>query len=411
MSVETKDGTVSFGFLWAPRPEILKAELKRRERAGVRAPAAIRHGRSLDRPIRWFLCTGRSRGDPARAVQGRVRGHRRAVAADARASIIDPVQAAAILLPILIVQDVVGVWAFRRSVDWLRARLDAAGRELGYRARLCVRGRVSAERGAGAGRSDLDRVRRLSSVGRARRRACRASAVARLGGHAVRRRFGLYQPDRACRPTAVPALGAARRLPRDVLVGTTAIFFAAVNWIKVPAYFALGQFSRANLLTTASAAAGGDRLDLAGVWLVRRVSAGAFLHRDLCADDSGRRETGLGRGGVVPSRQSNRLRDRAFVGDAADRLAEQRRDRQVADAFRSPVTASVAPIESVMTSSVERRALDARDRAARQHAVGDIGDDALGARLLQRRGGVAQRARRIDDVVDQDAEAALRRRR
>src|ERR1051325_328962 len=35
-AVETKAGTVSFGFLWAPRPEALKAELKRRERAGVR---------------------------------------------------------------------------------------------------------------------------------------------------------------------------------------------------------------------------------------------------------------------------------------------------------------------------------------------------------------------------------------
>ena len=37
-AVETKRGTVSFGFLWAPRPEDLKAELKRRARAGVRAP-------------------------------------------------------------------------------------------------------------------------------------------------------------------------------------------------------------------------------------------------------------------------------------------------------------------------------------------------------------------------------------
>lgn len=37
-AVETKAGTVSFGFLWAPRPEALKAELKRRDRAGVRAP-------------------------------------------------------------------------------------------------------------------------------------------------------------------------------------------------------------------------------------------------------------------------------------------------------------------------------------------------------------------------------------
>ncbi|MDB5738233.1 MAG: beta-carotene hydroxylase [Sphingomonas bacterium] len=39
--VETKAGTVSFGFLVAPRPEVLKAELKRRERAGVRAPGRM----------------------------------------------------------------------------------------------------------------------------------------------------------------------------------------------------------------------------------------------------------------------------------------------------------------------------------------------------------------------------------
>ena len=35
--VETKAGTVSFGFLVAPRPEALKAELKRRDRKGIRA--------------------------------------------------------------------------------------------------------------------------------------------------------------------------------------------------------------------------------------------------------------------------------------------------------------------------------------------------------------------------------------
>lgn len=35
--VETKRGTVSFGFLLAARPEALKAELKRRNRSGVRA--------------------------------------------------------------------------------------------------------------------------------------------------------------------------------------------------------------------------------------------------------------------------------------------------------------------------------------------------------------------------------------
>lgn len=39
-AVETKEGTVSFGFIVAPSPASLKAELARRGRAGVRAPAA-----------------------------------------------------------------------------------------------------------------------------------------------------------------------------------------------------------------------------------------------------------------------------------------------------------------------------------------------------------------------------------
>ncbi len=38
--VETKNGTVSFGFLIAPDPSALKAELKRRNRQGIRPPAS-----------------------------------------------------------------------------------------------------------------------------------------------------------------------------------------------------------------------------------------------------------------------------------------------------------------------------------------------------------------------------------
>ena len=38
-AVETKAGTVSFGFLVAPKPEDLKAELNRRGNVGLRAPA------------------------------------------------------------------------------------------------------------------------------------------------------------------------------------------------------------------------------------------------------------------------------------------------------------------------------------------------------------------------------------
>jgi beta-carotene 3-hydroxylase len=36
--VETKHGTVSFGFIWAPKPEVLKAQLNAGGNAGVREP-------------------------------------------------------------------------------------------------------------------------------------------------------------------------------------------------------------------------------------------------------------------------------------------------------------------------------------------------------------------------------------
>lgn len=39
-ATETREGSVSFGFIWAPRPETLKSELARRGNAGLRAPSA-----------------------------------------------------------------------------------------------------------------------------------------------------------------------------------------------------------------------------------------------------------------------------------------------------------------------------------------------------------------------------------
>src|ERR1700712_517741 len=67
-----------------------------------------------------------------------------------------------------------------------------------------------------------------------------------------------------------------RRLPRDTLVGTTAIAFATMNWMKVPAYAALGQFTRANLIATAALMPFALAATLAGVALVRRIDAARF---------------------------------------------------------------------------------------------------------------------------------------
>jgi uncharacterized membrane protein YfcA len=59
-------------------------------------------------------------------------------------------------------------------------------------------------------------------------------------------------------------------------VGTSAIFFAATNWIKVLPFFMLGQFSRDNLLVSASLLPIAIASTWIGVLLVRRLDAARF---------------------------------------------------------------------------------------------------------------------------------------
>lgn len=188
---------------------------------------------------------------------------------------ISPVRAAAILLPILIVQDVVGVWAFRRTWDGYVLGWTLPGAAIGIWLGYLFAARVSpdavlgmvgaisilfglyrlwvARRGAPAVSRSPGWVGTLAGV---------ASGFTSQVAHAGQPPFQLW---------VLP-----RDLQRDVLVGTTAIFFAVVNWIKVPAYLALGQFTRANLLTAAVLLPVAIGSTLAGVWLVRRVPASRF---------------------------------------------------------------------------------------------------------------------------------------
>jgi uncharacterized membrane protein YfcA len=188
----------------------------------------------------------------------------------------DPVRAAAILLPILIAQDVIGVAAFRKSWDGkvLAAMLPGAvvGIGLGYLLAAEISGEaVMAAMGAisilfGAYRLWTERGGRI---------AASSSSPAWVGSL-----FGIVagftsQIAHAGGPPfqmwVMP-----RKLARDVFVGTTAIFFAVVNWIKVPAYLALGQFTTDNAIATLALLPFALLASLAGVWLVRRVSGERF---------------------------------------------------------------------------------------------------------------------------------------
>jgi uncharacterized membrane protein YfcA len=67
-----------------------------------------------------------------------------------------------------------------------------------------------------------------------------------------------------------------RKFPHTVFIGTSSIFFAVVNWIKVPAYLALGQFTAANMHLTMIFMPVAIASTFAGVWLVKRIKPERF---------------------------------------------------------------------------------------------------------------------------------------
>jgi uncharacterized protein len=199
-----------------------------------------------------------------------------AVALPVLALVISPVQAAAIMLPILIVQDVVGVWAFRRTWDRsiLILMLPSAMVGIGLGYLLAARVSVDVVLGVLGAISVVFAAYRLWTFKHAPPEVPRKAPLwlgALLGvasgftsqvAHAGQPPFQLW---------VLP-----KRLPREILVGTTAIFFATLNWVKVPAYMALGEFTMQNMLTALVLMPVAIASTLAGVWLVRRVQPEKF---------------------------------------------------------------------------------------------------------------------------------------
>jgi len=189
---------------------------------------------------------------------------------------MEPVQAAAILLPILIAQDFVGVAAFRKTWDGTILIIMLPGAIVGVILGWWFAASVSSNviLAAVGAISLLFGCYRLW-VERGGRIAAPAASPAWVGTlFGVATGFTSQIAHAGGPPYQMWVM--PRRLPRDILVGTTAIFFAVLNWIKVPAYVALGQFTWPNakitLILLPFALAG----SLAGVFLVRKVAMDRF---------------------------------------------------------------------------------------------------------------------------------------
>jgi hypothetical protein len=189
--------------------------------------------------------------------------------------VASPVRAAAIVLPILLVQDWLSVWAFRRDfssrnliilipssmlgvgVGWLlaaRVSDDAVRLAIGVISIVFVLYMLIRDR---LGRAPVEKPGVPSGV-----LWGSLSGFTSFISHSGAPPFQVYVMPQYLKP--------------PVFAGTATMFFAAVNLLKVPPYFLLGQFSRDNLLVSAGLIPVAILSTFAGVWVTRRVSTDRF---------------------------------------------------------------------------------------------------------------------------------------
>lgn len=245
-----------------------------RDRPGREIPSASFQPQTLMLTDPWFyaaavpavLLTGLSKGGFLGGIGG--------MAVPIMSLVISPVQAAAIMLPILIAMDWTGVWAYRR--DWSAANLKillpaaAVGVIIGWSlAKVIndahVRVLVGSIGFLFAANWWLGLRPRKAAPGP---HAVKGGVLGAVSG------FTSFVSHTGGPPFAVYML--PQRLPNATYVGTSVMFFTAVNLIKVPPYLLLGQFDAANLKTAAALSIPGMAAMAAGIWLTRRIPQEPF---------------------------------------------------------------------------------------------------------------------------------------
>jgi uncharacterized membrane protein YfcA len=179
---------------------------------------------------------------------------------------LHPLEAAALLLPILICQDIIAVWWYRHDWDAWNLKVLLPGAVIGMGIGWFLATRVSG-----------DAIRLMVGfIGI----AFVAHAWLRKGPIEPQKKtaasgvfwggvsgFTSFLTQGGGPPYSVHVL--PQRLAKLRLVGTTTIFFAVVNALKIGPYFALGQFSLENFMTSVVLLPLAVVTNFLGIWLVR----------------------------------------------------------------------------------------------------------------------------------------------
>ena len=190
------------------------------------------------------------------------------------ALVMPPVQAAAVLLPVLIAMDAIGVWSYRKHFDAANLKILVPAATLGIFVGWLTAAFVSESHvrlivGLVALVFTLDHWFAI----RPRKAApgpslLKGSVAGALAG------FTSFVSHAGAPPMQMYLL--PQRLDRRRYAGTWIMFFAATNLIKLLPYFLLGQFSTENLFASAVLLPVAPLAILLGIFLVRRVPQEPF---------------------------------------------------------------------------------------------------------------------------------------
>ena len=197
------------------------------------------------------------------------------------ALVVSPVQAAGLLLPIFVISDWFGLWAYRKEFSRRNLAILIPGSVVGVGLGWVTASRISEPVvtllvGLIGLVFTLDRLRL-----RGRARAAREADVPRglLWGAVTG--FTSFVSHSGAPPYQMYVL--PQKLPKMVYAGTSTIFFAVVNMVKLGPYWALGQLSLGNLEKMVVLFPAAVAATFIGVRLTRRVPEVLFYRMVLTA--------------------------------------------------------------------------------------------------------------------------------
>jgi uncharacterized protein len=198
---------------------------------------------------------------------------------------VPPLQGAAILLPILMCQDMISIWTYRHKWSAWNLKVLMSGSLFGIGAATLFASSVSnAAIEVTIGAIGLAFVfytslgtwlgpRLLTGLRRVHDKPHRPPVALGMVWGALSAFMSLLIQVGAP-PFQIHIL--PQRLDKLTLVGTSVIFFAFVNWMKVLPYFLLGQFSPRNFATSLALLPLAIAANFLGIWLVRKTPQERF---------------------------------------------------------------------------------------------------------------------------------------